>query len=265
MAGIETHLEVAERRAPGQVPLWVHPGWAERFPWLAQGTTGRGEGEPFDLGLSGAQPVGTVLDRWRHLLAATGMHTVAHARQRHGVELWVHRERGAPGVVVMDGFDGHVTDRPGLLLAASVADCVPVFVVAPEHRAVAMVHAGWRGVAGGIVERAVNRLIESWMAPPETLWVHCGPSICGACYEVGPEVHEAVHPDRPPPSENTVIDLRAAIAARVTALGVPAAQLSVSAHCTLCGDPDFFSHRGGAPERQMGVLGVRENDAIVLE
>ena len=48
---------VAERLRPGDVPLWVQPEWEERFPWLVQGTTGRGGGEePFDLGLSGAQP-----------------------------------------------------------------------------------------------------------------------------------------------------------------------------------------------------------------
>jgi hypothetical protein len=62
---------VAERLAPGDLPLWVHPDWEARFPWLVQGTTGQGSGdEPFDLGLSGAQPVGAVLDRWRRIVAA---------------------------------------------------------------------------------------------------------------------------------------------------------------------------------------------------
>ncbi|HEX6038211.1 hypothetical protein, partial [Longimicrobium sp.] len=57
---------VAEQRMDGDVPLWVQPEWAERFPWLVQGTTGRGGGdEAFDLGLAGAQPVGRVMDRWR--------------------------------------------------------------------------------------------------------------------------------------------------------------------------------------------------------
>jgi hypothetical protein len=63
-----------------------------------QGTTGRGGGdEPFDLGLSGEQPVGAVLGRWRALAAGTGMETVAHARQVHAADVWIHRERGAPG------------------------------------------------------------------------------------------------------------------------------------------------------------------------
>ncbi|HEX2205131.1 MAG TPA: polyphenol oxidase family protein [Longimicrobium sp.] len=255
---------VEERRLAGEVPLWVHPEWSERFPWLVQGTTGRGEGEaPFDLGLAGVQPVGAALDRWRALLAATEMETVAHARQVHGADLWVHHERGAPGVLVMDGFDGHVTDRPGLLLSVGVADCVPVSVVSAEHRAVALLHAGWRGTAAGIVERGIHRVMESWQAAPAAVWVHCGPAICGACYEVGPEVHAGVHPDRDPPSAPTPIDLRAGIFERALALGVPAAQITLSAHCTRCGPPDFFSHRGGSKARQMGVLGVRDNPPLL--
>jgi hypothetical protein len=250
---------LAERLLPGAVPLWVHPEWQARFPWLVQGTTGRGtDEEPFDLGLSGAQPVGRVLDRWRALLAATEMQTVAHARQVHEADIWIHRETGSPGILVMDGFDGHVTDRPGVLLSASVADCVPVSVVDPETRVVALVHAGWRGAAAGIVERAINRIVESWQSAPERLWLHCGPAICGACYEVGSEVHAAVNPHLPVPSSNTPIDVRAAIAERALGLGVPAEQVSVSDHCTRCGSPDFFSHRGGSRARQMGVLGIRD-------
>jgi YfiH family protein len=259
---VSTTLEVrtvAERLAPGEVPLWVQPEWEARFPWLAQGTTGRGSGdEPFDLGLSGAQPVGRALDRWRALIRATEMHAAVHARQVHQADIWIHRDAGSPGILVMDGFDGHVTDRACVLLSVGVADCVPVSIVDPETRVVALVHAGWRGTAAGIVERAINRIVESWQSAPERLWLHCGPAICGPCYEVGPEVHAAVNPHLPVPAENTTIDVRASIAERAQGIGLPAEQVSVSAHCTRCGEPDFFSHRGGSKARQMGVLGIRE-------
>lgn len=251
---------VAERLSPGDVPLWVHPEWQSRFPWLVQGTTGRGSGEEeFDLGLSGAQPVGRVLDRWRHLLAALEVRTAVHARQVHAADLWIHREPPTPGVLVMDGFDGHVTDRRELLLSVGVADCTPVSIVDPQTQAVALVHAGWRGTAGGIVERGIHRLVESWQATPERLWLHCGPAICGACYEVGPEVHAAVNPGRPVPGTNANIDVRAAIVDRALAMGLVPEQISVSEHCTRCGPPDFFSHRAGSKGRQMGILGMRES------
>ena len=261
MASSSEVRTVAERPPPGDVPLWVHPEWEARLPWLAQGTTGRGSGEEaFDLGLSGAQPVGGVLDRWRRLLAAAELPTAAHARQVHAADLWIHREVGAPGVLVMDGVDGHLTDRPGLLLTVGVADCVPVSLVHPESRTVALVHAGWRGTAGGIVERAIHRLVESWQASAASLWLHCGPAICGACYEVGPEVHAAIHPDRRAPEVPTPIDVRAAIVERALGLGLSPDRITVSAHCTRCGDGRFFSHRGGDKARQMGVLGIRPTD-----
>jgi len=250
---------VAERLAPGDVPLWVQPDWAERFPWLVQGTTGRGSGdEPFDLGLSGAQPVGRVMDRWRGILAWADVPAAVHARQVHEADIWIHREIGGPGILVMNGLDGHVTDRPGLLLSVGVADCTPVFIVDPQVRVLALVHAGWRGTAAGIVERGIHRIVESWDSAAERLWVHCGPAICGPCYEVGPEVHAAIHPDRPVPEGPSTIDVRAAIVERALGMGVPAAQVSVSEHCTRCGPPDFFSHRGGDKARQMGLLGMRQ-------
>jgi YfiH family protein len=249
---------VAEVRAGGDVPLWTHPEWAERFPWLAQGTTGAGSAEaPFDLGLAGSQPVGPALDRWRALRALAGAATVVHARQVHAADVWTHRERGAPGIAVMDGYDGHATELPGLLLAVGVADCVPVSLVDPETRSVALVHAGWRGTAGGIVERAMDVLAAEFRARVEDLWLHCGPAICGECYEVGPEVHAGVRPGCAPPDAPTPIDLRAAIAERAAGQGILPERITVSAHCTRCGPGSFFSHRAGTRARQMGVLGIR--------
>jgi hypothetical protein len=249
---------VAEQLVPGDVPLWVQPEWAERFPWLVQGTTGRGGGaEPFDLGLAGAQPVGAVMDRWRAVLRAVRLESAVHARQVHGADIWIHRESVPPGILVMNGFDGHLTDRTGLLVSVGVADCTPVFIVDPQTRVLALVHAGWRGTAAGIAERGIHRIVESWQSAPDRLWVHCGPAICGACYEVGPEVHAAIHPDRPVPDGPANIDVRAALVERALGLGVPAEQVSVSSHCTRCGPPDFFSHRGGDRGRQMGILGMR--------
>jgi YfiH family protein len=249
---------VEEELRPGDVPLWVHPEWPERFPWLVQGTTGAGDPrDPFDLGLFGAQSVGAAMERWSQLRGATGMRASVHARQHHGTEIFHHRVPGQEGMIVMDGYDAHLSDLPGLLLSVSVADCVPVFLVDPTHRAVAAVHAGWRGVAGDGLERALARMGEAFRTRPADVWVHFGPAICGECYEVGPEVHRAVHPARPAPSAPAPIDLRAALLERAAVAGVPSGHGSVSAHCTRCGPGAFFSHRAGSPARQMGVLGVR--------
>jgi YfiH family protein len=251
-------MTVEEVLDSGRVPLWRHPGWSERFPWLVQATTGRGDpAEPFDLGLFGQQPVGGVLERWRRLREATEMPACIHARQVHGAEVRRHAAAHFEGLLVAEGYDGHVTVVPGLLLAVSVADCVPVFLVEERSRTIALVHAGWRGVAASIVERAIDSLAAAVPPGGARIWLHAGPSICGACYEVGPEVHRAVSPGAPPPSGPTPIDLRAAIVERAGRRGVDAGRISLSAHCTRCGPGAFFSHRGGSPARQMGVLGLR--------
>ena len=144
-----------------------------------------------------------------------------------------------------------------MLLTVAVADCIPVFIVDAEGRAVALVHAGWRGVAAGIVEAAIGRLVRWNPGAAGHLWVHCGPAICGRCYEVGPEVHAAVRPEQEAPAGPAPIDLRGAVAARVVRAGAGAERVTVSAHCTRCGGDDFFSHRGGSSGRQMGLLGIR--------
>lgn len=252
------HALVSELAAPGPIPLWVHPEWTERWPWLAQGMTGRGSGaEPWDLGLSGTQPVGRVLDRWRAIRRTFAMPSVIHARQVHGSDLYAHRTPPPPGLMVMEGYDGQLSTLPGVLLGVSVADCVPVFLVDAERRAVALVHAGWRGAAAGIVEGAVRALGAEAGSAARDLWLHCGPAICGACYPVGPEVHAAVRPHAAPPAAPEPIDLREVIAEQATAVEIQPERVTVSVHCTRCGPEAFFSHRGGDAGRQMALLGVR--------
>ncbi|MQA88937.1 MAG: hypothetical protein GEU90_01700 [Gemmatimonas sp.] len=240
----------------GDLPLWRHPDWVTRFPWLAQGTTGRGtDTEPFDLGSFGDVPAGTLMNRWHRLLRGTGQQTAVHSRQVHGVEVAEWVEPIPPGLLYVSGYDAHLTNRLGVLLSVSIADCVPVFLVAEQSRALALAHAGWRGAAGSIVEKVIGGLSRMSGEAPETFWLHCGPAICGVCYEVGPEVHAGVHPFREVPSAPKPIDLRAAIASRAIAAGLLSERISVSGLCTLCGPSDFFSHRGGSAGRQMGVLG----------
>ena len=250
---------VTEQAVPGELPLWTHPEWSGRFDWLAQGITSAGTAAaPFDLGLFGANPVGEAIGRWRLLREALGFPAVAHSRQVHAARVLVHPHRPPEGLLVTDGYDAHLTAARGLLLTASVADCVPVSIVDGEGRAIAVVHAGWRGVVAGITEAAIALLGSGHGLAPASLWLHCGPSICGECYEVGPEVHRAVHPERESPAEPTPIDLRAALAERAVAAGLLPERISVSTHCTLCGDGGFFSHRGGSPGRQMAFVGMRE-------
>lgn len=232
----------------------MHPEWADALPWVVQGTTTRGSADaPFDLGLfSGGTPAEVAQAAWERLMAATGMRDARHARQVHGADVRRHEER-RDGLQIVGDCDGHVTAEPGTLLAVSAADCVPISIVDPVARTVAVLHAGWRGVAAGMLERGLEAV-----ASPDrrgSLRVHLGPAICGSCYEVGPQVFEALGlapPERPRP-----LDLREVLAARAVEAGVTAALLTVSAHCTRCTDSGLFSHRGGDRGRQVGYVGIR--------
>lgn len=242
------------RAASSEALLWEHPEWRTRFPWLIQGITAAGSADdPFDLALFGESCARRVMERWRSLGRATGAPRVVHGHQVHGTAVRLHVE-AAPGLSISPDTDGHVTRTPGVLLAVSVADCVPVSLVDPGRRAVALLHAGWRGIAAGILERGLEALVERLGASAADLHLHLGPAICGDCYEVGPEVQRGL--GLPEPSAPEPVDLRAELARRAERAGLAPERITISTHCTRCGGSPFFSHRGGRAERQVAVLGI---------
>jgi YfiH family protein len=244
---------VTEEPMAGAPPALTHPEWSRRWPGIVQGITVPGEERAWDFRLFGGAGTG-VAARWERLGALMGCPAAAHARQPHGAAIRVHDALPA-GLLLAPPVDAHATRARRILLAITVADCVPAWVVAPQRGAVAVVHAGWRGAAAGILETAVATLGDRFGAPPGELAVHLGPSICGDCYEVGPEVHEALGeavPPRPLP-----VDLRANLARRAVAMGVPAEAVSRSTLCTRCGSVDLFSHRGGDAGRQVAFVALR--------
>lgn len=225
----------------------VAPHMGER---IAAWTTTRSAGS---FGLASQEPVVEVMARWDALetaLAAEGITRLASATQVHGRELAGHRD-GWTGRLRMHGFDGHITDVPGTALAVTVADCTPVFVAHPRG-VIAALHAGWRGTAARILEAGLTAMGTSG-CPADECHVHLGPAICGACYEVGPEVFEQMGLRKPPgPAQ---LDVRSILADQAYRLGVRT--LSVSPLCTRCHNGQFYSHRAGDQGRQLGIIALR--------
>ncbi len=138
--------------------------------------------------------------------------------------------------------DGLVTMTPGVGLLVWTADCVPVLLVGDGI--VAAVHSGWRGCAADIVGAAVARLAHHDI-PPERIRVALGPAVCGACYEIGPEVPAALRRfdlDDFRWLSGDHVDLRGFLAARLEALGVPSDQIETIGGCTV-ESPDLASYR----------------------
>jgi YfiH family protein len=209
-------------------------------------TTGRPAGS---FGWQTDEPVREVTARWSALRAHLGGPAVrlASAAQVHGRDVTVHAA-GWRGWLRGDSADGHVSAVRATAMAVTVADCVPVFIAHPAG-AGAVVHSGWRGTEARITVEAI-RVLEALGLGARDLYVHCGPAICGRCYEVSADV--AARLTGRPVDRPTRVDLRALIADHVGALGVR--HVSVSPLCTRCDNDRFFSHRAGDVGRQLGVL-----------
>lgn len=230
---------------------------AESMPGMPAGiaawTTTRLDGS---FGLMSDDPVVAVTDRWTRLQEALEEHGIvrlATASQVHGATVATH-SGGWHGWLRLRGVDGHISTVPGTALAVTVADCTPVFIAHPRG-AIAALHAGWRGTAARILDVGLEALASLGFPAAECV-VHLGPAICGACYEVGPEVLAAVYG----PSISAVgdakgqLDVRAVLRSQAEARGV--AQISCSEGCTRCHPERYFSHRGGDAGRQLGVIAL---------
>jgi YfiH family protein len=169
------------------------------------------------------------------------------SRQVHGSDVQrVRALAGKGGEAVAIDADGHATAVREIGAMVLTADCLPVALAGGD--AVVMAHAGWRGLAAGVLEEGVRALGELSPGASEIVAV-VGPGAGVCCYEVGPEVHAAFGVSVAAPQK---IDLRAIARERLLAAGV--ARVLDARACTIC-DERFFSHRreGVRAGRQAGV------------
>jgi copper oxidase (laccase) domain-containing protein len=154
----------------------------------------------------------------------------------------------------VEGIDGWVTTTPGTYLGVTIADCIPVYLAVPG-RGVALLHAGWRGTAAGILGAGLEQLLLASGGAPSDVIMHCGVGICGSCYEVGSEVmagcripHTGSGPWR--------VDLRDSLAGQAAGAGVE--HITISPWCSAHDRPRFYSHRasGGSDGRMVAYLGM---------
>jgi YfiH family protein len=142
--------------------------------------------------------------------------------------------------------DALVTNEIGKRIGVRTADCAPLLVADPETRAVAAIHAGWRGTVSAIAQKAVARLAQEFGANPANLHVAIGPAIRGCCYEVGPEVVRQLAPLFPEwanRERRRRVDLVEANRRILVAAGIPDRQIHDCGHCTYCEHDRFFSYR----------------------
>jgi hypothetical protein len=138
---------------------------------------------------------------------------------------------------VLGKADALLENLPGAVVAVKTADCIPILLADERNRAVAAVHAGWRGTAAHIVQRAVEAMAARFGTEPADLHAAIGPGIGKCCYEVGPEVAAQFGLQG-----RAHLDLAAENRRQLINTGIPTGRLYVSQLCTMCG-AEFHSFR----------------------
>jgi len=158
---------------------------------------------------------------------------LATAKQIHSDRVLLVTAPGLQG----DG-DALISNTPGIDLTIRTADCLPILIADPRNRAVAAVHAGWRGVVSEIAPKAVQAMHDQFGSNPAELVVAIGSGIGRCCFQVGPEVAEQFHL-----SGRTKVDLLETTCRELGRNGVRSSQISANPHCSCCNPELFESYR----------------------
>ena len=286
---------------PAAVELLRNPAWSH-YPWLQHGFSTRQGGlttlysgdratGELNLGYTPADTRANVDRNRRRLVRAISPNaksrpTLVTLRQIHSG--LIHTIAGEQTSALKG--DGLLTNQPGQLLGIQTADCVPILLVDPVNRAVAAVHAGWRGTVQRIVERGVGLMRARFNSDPAQLQAAIGPSIGPCCYAVREEVvsefssqfahsaelfREVFDSDpvkkkypmlfltaRAPGHSNIGpqihLDLWEANRRQLLDAGLAAENIWVAGECTQCHPEKYFSHRGeqGFTGRMLAVVGT---------
>ncbi len=181
----------------------------------------------------------------------------ASSYQVHGTAVLHATEAGR-----YDGYDALMTNQPGLLVGVTVADCVPVLIYDKVQRAVAAVHAGWRGTVGRIVQSTLANMQQQFGTRPADCLIYIGTCIDENSFEVGSDVagqFDSSLLQIDSQTGRTCANLKRANAELCLAMGVPASQIEVSPFSTVLHNQDYFSYRAehGQTGRMLAVIGLK--------
>lgn len=238
-----------------------------------QGGVSRPPFATLNLGQSVGDDPGAVEENRRRFFGAFGVGAgrVVRVWQAHGngvvrIDAGLIGRPGFPGCLMEERgkFDALITQLPGLALTVSTADCLPILIHDPVRRAVAAVHAGWRGTAQRIAARALGAMRDAYGTDPADCQVAIGPGIRGCCFEVDGMVTDAMAaawPDwgrhaRANRPGHWLLDLAEVNRAIIETAGVRTDRVEDVGLCTSCRNDLFFSHRAdkGRTGRMMNFI-----------
>lgn len=161
---------------------------------------------------------------------------------------------------IINAVDGLITREKNLFLSITIADCFPVFLYHPQKGIIGLLHAGWRGIYGRIIERAIYYFSRYFNANPPEILVGVGPGICKDHFEVKEDllkIFERYEQAIFKKGNRRFIDLREIIVFKLNGAGIRNNHIEISNECTYCNRGKYFSHRRKDNGVMMVVFGQR--------
>lgn len=231
---------------------------------------------PFDtlnMGLPVGDDPAAVLEnrrRFFHVLGSDASRIIC-AKQVHGTHIEIVGEKDCGrGALSMENAipdcDGLITAEKNVPLIMNYADCTPLLFYDPVKEVIGLSHGGWRGTAGNIAGKTIDKMVKEFGCRREHILCAIGPAIGKACFEVGGEVIEAfshlfsaAHMETlsaTKPNGKYLFDLHGANRLLMEQAGIPKDHIEDCGICTYCRDDLFYSYRksGGKTGRHMAVL-----------
>ncbi|MFQ6804471.1 MAG: peptidoglycan editing factor PgeF [Lachnospiraceae bacterium] len=269
--------------------LWKHPGHPMTrinqqdgvtflsFPLLEKtgvvvcgfstrlGGVSRGCCESMNLSFTRGDDPEAVMENYRRIGHALGIspEQIVCSDQTHTVNVRkVGRDDCGNGITKPKPYrdvDGLITDEAQVALATFYADCVPLYLVDPEKKAIGLAHSGWRGTVGKIGKATVEAMRREYGCRPEAIRTVIGPSICQECYEVSEDVAEAFKKSYDPGLWDRLmtrredgkyqLNLWEACRENFLEAGILPEHISMPEICTCCNPGFLFSHRASKGKR----------------
>ena len=282
-----------ELRNSGQVPLFLYKGF-EKIDFIRHAFSSRMGGvsegiySSMNFKEDGTDTNENIRENYRRISEALGCDLGKMVRSQlcHGVRVHEVKEDdfgvGVLGKSTLLDYDGLITNIPGVTLVATFADCVPLYFVDEEHKAIGLAHSGWRGTVDRIALHMLEAMEKAYGTQADQILIAIGPCICGECYEVGAELKETFSKDfsgdiemktgisferevcqkinRGDDEEKYLLDLRKANLMTFLNAGVPRENIQISDICSCCNPDLIFSHRYTKGQRGVSAafLGIKQ-------
>lgn len=242
-----------------------YPGIFSSFPEIAayestrHGGVSRAPYHSLNLGLHTSDDEQAVRENRRRFFAACGFHPqqTAGSHQVHGDAILKVEQAG-----YFAGYDALITSVPGILLTVTIADCTPLLLFDPVRKAIAAIHAGWKGTAAGIAAKTLAEMQKHYGTHPQDCLAYIGTCIDYCDFEVDADVADHFHKDHKKWDAELgkfFVDLKAANRVQLLQAGMQKDCISQSPYSTVTHHHDYFSHRyeGGTTGRMLVAIGLR--------